>query len=145
MTQEFIYSVIINLKKIGTNCANMCSLERTSNLHKRAELVDKLGMGMNTRHIHWQGTILNIYENEITYKYSMRFSTSLLSYPSQLLFPVRVSSVYSTFREFSWPSQCWFYIWSTNAPVCHHLKITWYCRHHGIEVWNQNKLYIILK
>jgi len=52
MTQEFIYSVIINLKKIGTNCANMCSLERTSNLHKRAELVDKLGMGMNTRHIH---------------------------------------------------------------------------------------------
>jgi hypothetical protein len=83
MTQEFIYSVIINLKKIGTNCANMCSLERTSNLHKRAELVDKLGMGMNTRHIHWQGTILNIYENEITYKILNAFfnQSALISQP----------------------------------------------------------------
>ena len=53
----------------------------------------------------------------------MRFCTILHSYPSQSLYPVRMSAVYNTCREISWPFQCCSYIWSTSAPVCHHLKI----------------------
>jgi len=52
----------------------------------------------------------------------MWICTSLLSYPSQSLHPVRLSSVHNTARQFSWPSQCCFCIWSTSAPICHHLK-----------------------
>jgi len=63
MKQEFTHSVPTNLKKMGINCIDMCSLWHTSILNNKAELVDKLGMCMNTSQIHWQGTILDIYKN----------------------------------------------------------------------------------
>jgi len=53
----------------------------------------------------------------------MRFWTTLLPYPSQSLFPVRLSSVYNAGPEIPWPCQFCSYIWSTSAQVCHHLKI----------------------
>jgi len=78
---------------------------------------------MNTSKFTEKAKYLTFFKiNYLTY-YLMRFCTTLLSYPSQSSFPVRVSSVYNTGRDFSWPSQCCSYIWSTSAPVCHHLKI----------------------